>query len=52
MHELVGLHLMFEFEINVLLAQVWVVAAVSHASVLVALLSGVISEVLYRLVLD
>ena len=52
LHELVPLALLIEIKVHVLLAQIWVVAAVSHAAVWVALLPSVAGEVLYWLVLD
>ena len=47
-----SLALLIEIEVDVLLAQVWIVAAVPHAAVWVALLAGVAGEVLYGLVLN
>ena len=50
--ELVALALLVEVKVHVLLAQVWIVAAVPHAAVWVVRMSSVTSEVLDRLVLD
>ena len=50
--KLVALALLVEIEVHIFLAQIWVVAAVPHATVWIALLASVASEVFYGLVLN